>query len=177
MLIKKCSPYSITERRVPDLIPVFGSQPAGDTHTRLMALFPGLPGWAGTRKAKLIWIYCSNRRWVAVASAGPYASLQLLQTDNHASTPPLSLQVTWVINLAVGCHYFLPGLQLPPQPFCWLVNRDTMDVNSLPKIVTQQRRGCDLNPGPSVPEYSTLITRLPSHPWCWLATHIPPDVV
>jgi len=28
----------------------------------------------------------------------------------------VSLQVTWVINPAVGCHYFLPGLQLPPQP-------------------------------------------------------------
>ena len=26
----KGSPYSITERRVPGLIPVFGSQPAGD---------------------------------------------------------------------------------------------------------------------------------------------------
>jgi len=27
---KKRSPYSITERRVPQLIPVLGSQPAGD---------------------------------------------------------------------------------------------------------------------------------------------------
>jgi len=27
---KKCSPYSITECRVPGLIPVLGSQPAGD---------------------------------------------------------------------------------------------------------------------------------------------------
>jgi len=27
---KKGSPYSITERRVPELIPSFGSQPAGD---------------------------------------------------------------------------------------------------------------------------------------------------
>ena len=27
---KKASPYSITERRVPELIPVLGSQPAGD---------------------------------------------------------------------------------------------------------------------------------------------------
>ena len=27
----------------------------------------------------------------------------------------VSLQVTWVINPAVGCHYFPPGLQLPPQ--------------------------------------------------------------
>jgi len=28
----------------------------------------------------------------------------------------VSLQVTWVINPAVGCHYFLSRLQLPPQP-------------------------------------------------------------
>ena len=28
----------------------------------------------------------------------------------------VSLQVTWVINPAVGCHYFLPGPQLPSQP-------------------------------------------------------------
>jgi len=26
----KCSPYSIVERRIPELIPVLGSQPAGD---------------------------------------------------------------------------------------------------------------------------------------------------
>ena len=39
-----------------------------------------------------------------------------------------------------------------------------MGVNSLPKTVTRQRRDCDLNPGPSVPESSTLATRLPSHP-------------
>ena len=37
-------------------------------------------------------------------------------------------------------------------------------MNSLPKTVTRQRRGCDLNPGPSAPESSTLITRLPSRP-------------
>jgi len=29
-LYSKGSPYSITERRVPELIPVLGSQPAGD---------------------------------------------------------------------------------------------------------------------------------------------------
>jgi len=32
----------------------------------------------------------------------------------------------------------------------------------LPKTVTRQRRDCDLNPGPSAPESSTLTTRLPS---------------
>ena len=39
-----------------------------------------------------------------------------------------------------------------------------MGVNSLPETVTRQRRDCDLNPGPSAPESSTLTTRLPSHP-------------
>ena len=37
-----------------------------------------------------------------------------------------------------------------------------MGVNSLPRTVTRQRRGCDLNPGPSAPESSMLTTRLPS---------------
>ena len=37
-----------------------------------------------------------------------------------------------------------------------------MGVNSLLKTVTRQRRGCNLNPGPSAPESSTLTTRLPS---------------
>ena len=37
-------------------------------------------------------------------------------------------------------------------------------MNSLPKTVTRQRRGCNLNTGPSVPESSTLTTRQLSHP-------------
>ena len=47
------------------------------THTCLTALFPGLPGWAGTRKVNQSGFYWSKRQWVAVASAGPYASLHL----------------------------------------------------------------------------------------------------
>jgi len=43
-----------------------------------------------------------------------------------------------------------------------------MGVNSLPKTVTRQRRDCDLNPGPSARESSTLTTRLPSHPFILL---------
>jgi len=42
--------------------------------------------------------------------------------------------------------------------------RGTMGVNSLPQTVTRQRRDCDLNPGPSARESSTLTTKLPSHP-------------
>ena len=39
-----------------------------------------------------------------------------------------------------------------------------MGVNSLPKTVTRQRRGCNWNPGPSASESSTLTTRLSSYP-------------
>jgi len=51
------------------------------------------------------------------------------------------------------------------------VNRCTTGVSSLTKTVTRQRRGCDLNPGPSAPESSTLTTRLPSHPLGHRRTH------
>ena len=46
-------------------------------NTCLTALCPGLPGWAGIRKVKQSGFYWSKRQWVAVASAGPYASLHL----------------------------------------------------------------------------------------------------
>ena len=93
-------------RRVPELIPVLGSQPAGDE------------------------------------SHKPGGRLPLLSAR---------LAVTVATLKRAGCYQFR----------C-LVN--TMGVNSLPKTVTRQRRGCDLNPGPSVPESSTLTNRLPSHP-------------
>jgi len=47
------------------------------THTRLTALCPGLSRWADTRKVTPSGFYWSKRQWVAVASAGPYASLHL----------------------------------------------------------------------------------------------------
>jgi len=104
VLVKKGkgSPYSITERRVPELIPVLGSQPAGDV------------------------------------SHKPGGRLPLLSAR----------------------------LQLPSQTLRGLLPISllgTMGVNSLPKTVIRQRRDCDLNPGPSAPESSTLTTRLPSH--------------
>ena len=48
----------------------------------------------------------------------------------------VSLQVTWVINPAIGCRYFPPGLQLPLwglPAILLLGERGTMGVNSLPK--------------------------------------------
>ena len=103
----KGSLYSITERRVPELIPVLGSQPAGDVNHKPSGRLPLL-------------------------SARPAVTLATLKRT--------------VTNIA-AC----------------LVNRGAMGVNSLPKTVTRQRRGCDSNPGPSAPESSTLTTRLPSH--------------
>ena len=67
-----------------------------NTTTTTTTVCPGLPGWAGTRKVKPIWIYWSKRWWVAVVSAGPYANLYLTQTDSHASTSLLSF-------LQAGC--------------------------------------------------------------------------
>ena len=69
-----------------------------------------------------------------------------------------------------GCHYFLQGLQLPLQPLRGLLpilllgEQRHNGVSSLPKTVTRQRRDCDLNPGPSAPESSTLTTRLTEPP-------------
>jgi len=40
VLHKKGSPYSITECRVPELIPVLGSQPAGDVNHKLGGRLP-----------------------------------------------------------------------------------------------------------------------------------------
>ena len=37
-------------------------------------------------------------------------------------------------------------------------------MNSVPKTVTRQHLGCNLNPGPSAAGSSTLTTRPPSHP-------------
>jgi len=105
----KGNPYSITECRVPELIPVLGSQPAGGVSHKPSGRLPLL----------------SARPAVTPATLKRAASLL---------------------------------------PILLLGYRVTMGVNSLPKTVTQQRRDCDLNPGPSAPESSTLTTGLLSHP-------------
>ena len=43
--VNKGSPYSITERRVPELIPVLGSQPAGDASHKPDGELPLLSAW------------------------------------------------------------------------------------------------------------------------------------
>jgi len=72
------------------------------THTRLTALFPGLPMWASIRKVKQSGLYWSKRQWVAVESAGPYASLHLAQ-DRQPCQHPTTLSF-----LQAGCHSCRP---------------------------------------------------------------------
>ena len=79
----------------------------------------------------------------------------------HTRLPSIGIR-SWSRFLAVSLHVmWVKGCY----QFCCLVNRGTMGVNSLPKTVTRQRRGCDLNPGRSAPESSTLTARLPSYPF------------
>jgi len=59
------------------------------THTRLTALFPRLPRWAGTRKVKLIWILLKQETEWQWHQPGRMQVCTWIQTDNHTSTPPL----------------------------------------------------------------------------------------
>jgi len=49
----KGSPFSITERRVPELIPVFGSQPAGGVSHKPGGRLPLLPARLAVTPATL----------------------------------------------------------------------------------------------------------------------------
>jgi len=60
------------------------------THTRLTALFPGLPRWAGTRKAKPIWILLNQETvsgsgisWTICKSA-PRSRQIIMPTSHHS---------------------------------------------------------------------------------------------
>ena len=60
------------------------------THTRLTALFPGLPGWAGTRKVKPIWVLLkqetvsdSGISW-AIYKSAPRSRQTTMPTPHHS---------------------------------------------------------------------------------------------
>ena len=67
------------------------------THTRLTALCPGLPRWAGTKKVKtnLDFTEARDSEW-QWHQLGHMQICTSLQTNNHANTPPLSF-------LQAGC--------------------------------------------------------------------------
>ena len=86
------------------------------THTRLTALFPGLPRSAGTRKVKtnLDFTEARDSEW-QWHQLGRMQVCTSLQTDNHASTPTLSF-------IQAGCSSCRPTnsvkatLQWPQYP-------------------------------------------------------------
>jgi len=74
------------------------------THTRLT----GLPGWAGTRKVKPIWILLKHQ-------LGHMQVCTSLQIDNHASTPPLRF-------LQAGCPSCRPTNSINAlKAKCWQI--------------------------------------------------------
>jgi len=60
---KKGSPYSITERRVPELIPVLGSQPAGDVSHKTGGRLPLLSARPAVTPATLKRAATSSDAW------------------------------------------------------------------------------------------------------------------
>ena len=69
---------------------------ATHTHNHLMALFPGLPGWAGTTKVKPIWILLKQETVSGSGISWAICKSAPRSWHNHASTPPLSF-------LQAGC--------------------------------------------------------------------------
>jgi len=66
----KASPYSIAKRRIPELIPVLGSQPAGDVSQKpdgmlsLLSARPAVTLATLKRAATSFAAWCTEARWV-----------------------------------------------------------------------------------------------------------------
>ena len=98
------------------------------THTRLTALFPGLPGWAGTRKVKPIWILLkretvsgSGISWAICKSApcfrqittpAPYHSVFYRPDALSAAQPPASKHWRHFVIQSYSCCVFILLLPL-----------------------------------------------------------------
>ena len=59
----KASPYSITERTVPELIPILGSQPAGDVSHKPGGRLPLLSARPAVTPATLKWAATNFAAW------------------------------------------------------------------------------------------------------------------
>jgi len=85
-----CRPH---HNKLPAL---YSTQHQTSTHVHTFNGPLGLPGWAGTRKVKPIWILLKHE---TVSGSGISWNMQVctsLQTDNHSRTTPLSF-------LQAGC--------------------------------------------------------------------------
>jgi len=119
----------------------------------------------GTGSADPVIVYCCCKK-VKVART----RLQSVRFRSWSRFLAVSLQVMWVINPAVGCHYFPPGLQLPSQhlrglrPVLLLGEQRHNRCEQFTYDCCPTASWLRFEPGLSASESSTLATRLPSHP-------------
>ena len=71
------------------------------THTSLMALFPGLHGWAGTRKVKPVWIILKQE---TVSGSG----ISWAMCKSASRSRQITMPVPHPGFLQAGCPYFHP---------------------------------------------------------------------
>jgi len=104
------------------------------TYTRLTALCPGLPGWAGTRKVEPIWILLKRE---AVSGSGISWAVCKSAPRSRQITTPAPHQLVF---LQAGC------------PSC----RPTNSVKALKGLILDDIRGISLtaNPGPVTPQHN-----------------------
>jgi len=117
-----------------------------------------LSEWATLRVTLAVWSYsvCCKKK-VKVA----HTRLPSVGFRSWSRFLAVSLQVTWVINPTVGCHYFPPGLQLPPQPLRGLVQILLLDE--------QRHDRCEQFTQHCYPTASRL--RFQPGPFCTLVQH------
>ena len=114
----ECQWYSFTHSYLSGIGP-----PTRDTHThsRLTALCPGLPGWAGTRKVKpnLDFTEARDSEW-QLRQLGHMQGCISLQTDNHASSRPLSFYRLDALPATqpTASKHWRHNLNTPPHPIC-----------------------------------------------------------
>ena len=156
----KGSPYSITERCVPELIPVLGSQPTGDVSHKpdgrlpLLSARPAITLATIKRAATSFGAWWTEARWVwtvclrllpdsVAAAIWTQAFVHLSQHANHSATEPPSVVI-------VICRSFQPvnynivgrvrSLQVTVmQLACWPLVYD-VTLSGLSHIFTCQRR-------------------------------------
>jgi len=79
------------------------------------------------------WVHTLRNKCKSKGSA--YSITERIGSRSWSRFLVVSLHVTWVINRAVGCHYFPPGPQLPPQPLRGLL--------PISMICEQRHDGCE----------------------------------
>ena len=130
-------------------------------HTRLTAHFPGLPGWAGTRKAKPIWI--SLKQETVSGSGISWNICKSAPHSRHITTPAPHHSV-----------FYRRMPILPPNQQCQALKAFIHNNNAHNKVIeTQARRiyryhraeggvprttGCDHSTRPAAPNNTLPVT-------------------